>query len=128
MNEQSSLTPAAVILAAALLLSRGCSPADVGPQPGPTPPPEPVVSVRAAFDDYRILMADVWAEGAAMSARGEFESDRDARDWIGERAELARRAAFAPVHQREQDELGGEDQWSPERQATLWIQFETECR
>jgi hypothetical protein len=86
------------------------------------PEPEPA-GVAATFDDYRVRMSAAWGEGAAMK----FDSDRQAWEWIKSRAEMERKAAFAPVHQREQDTFGGE-KWDDAKRAALWVQFAEEAR
>jgi hypothetical protein len=116
MSDNAKLT--AAIIAGLLMMAKGCG--DV--QPGPTPP-TPSVTVKAAFDDYRSLMDQVWTEGADKS----FATDREAFEWVKGRAELARKAAFAPVHQREQDAFGG-PKWDDERRKLLWRQFAKECK
>lgn len=107
----------AAIVAGLVMMAKGCG-TDV---PGPNPP-TPTVNVRAAFDDYRSLMSAVWTEGADKS----FDSDRAAFEWVKGRAELARKAAFAPVHEREQATIGG-DKYTDDARKALWRQFATEC-
>ena len=98
---------------------KGCG--DLGPVP-----PDPAVTTRSAFDSYRQLMTDTWRDGVDRLDRGELTSDRAAHDWIEERAKLARQAAFAPIHQREQAMLG-DGKWSAEANAGLWRAFADEC-
>lgn len=106
----------AAVVAGLLMMAKGCEP--VGP-----PKPEPNVAVvSASFDDYRELMADVWTEGAEKS----FATDREAFDWVKGKAETARKAAFAPVHQLEQSTFGGEA-WDDAKRKALWGKFAKEC-
>jgi hypothetical protein len=104
----------------ALTSLKGCG--DLNIEPGPV---NPVVTTRSAFIGYRQLMADAWRDGADRLDRGELTTDRAAHDWIEERANLARQAAFAPIHQREQAALG-DGKWTAEANARLWREFAEE--
>lgn len=91
-------------------------------------PPEPLVptaTARVAFDNYRRLMSEAWSAGADCLERGELTNDRAAHDWIEERAQLARKAAFAPIHTREQTALG-DGKWSADANARLWRELAAE--
>lgn len=106
----------AAIAAGLLMMAKGCGEAVPNP-------PTPTVNVVKSFDDYRDLMGKAWTEGAAES----FDSDRAAFEWIKGRAELARKAAFAPVHEREQATFSG-DKWDDAKRKSLWQQFATESK
>lgn len=105
------------IVAGLVLMARGC-----GNSPGPEPQPNPAI-VRQSFNDYRSLMGKVWSEGSSRS----FATDREAFDWVKGQSELARKAAFAPVHELEQATFGGEN-WSDAKRQQLWRQFGEECQ
>lgn len=115
-----------VAIVVAALSARGCGTRDANPEPKPNPP-APVVTARETFDAYRRLMAEAWTDGAARVEAGELTSDRAAHDWIAERADLARKAARQPLHDREQATLG-DGKWTAAGQAALWRQFATECQ
>jgi len=114
-------TPLLLAVAAVIALTslKGCGNPDVDPKPGPN------VTTRGAFDSYRQLIAETWRDGAERLDRGELATDRAAHDWIEERARLARQAAFAPIHAREQTTLG-EGRWSAEANARVWREFAKE--
>lgn len=113
-------TPLLVAVAAVIVLSslKGCGDGREKVSP-------PVPSVARAFANYGGLMTDAWRDGAERLDRGELTTDRAAYDWIDERARLARQAAFAPVHQREQAVLG-DGRWNAEANARLWRAFADE--
>ena len=123
MSNRSTEDGAPLLLAVAAVIVltslKGCGDDDVGPLPGPR------VTTRSAFDSYRQLMAETWRDGAARLDRGELATDRAAHDWIEERARLARQAAFAPIHAREQATLG-DGKWSAEANSGLWREFADE--
>lgn len=112
----------------AFLAGAGVALAAIGGCPDRTDvDPGPVVPVAQSFDAYRDLMGDVWTDAAAKVEAGELATDRAAHDFVAGRAELARKAAFQPVHDREQQALG-EEKWTPAGCARLWRTFAAEAK
>jgi len=111
-----------VVLAACVafaVFARGCS--------VEKPAPGPETGLPASFGAYQQLMGKAYAEAADQLEAGTLTSDRAAHDFIEQRAKLARDAAFQPVYDREQAELGNR-QWTAAKNAALWRQFSAECQ
>lgn len=96
-----------------LMLARGCG--DTAPQPDPA-------TAAQCFASYQALMAEAWAEGAAM----DFASDREALEWIKAKEKNARVASFMPIHEREQAAFI--EGWTDARNDAMWAQFARECQ